>query len=338
MTSSVKIPLRDEILAIRELLGYSNTCQVSSARNVYNLGTALANSSMRDVLFIGIDVDTYQGYEHLASDPQFHIGISILDTRVLYRLAHENLSSPRVIDAIESYQFVVGNSKYCNKASRKFLFGKSQSVPLEEVKAQIESLVCSRGRDNVLVFHGDHCDRKALSNLNIQLRPLCIIDNVKAAQYPLNLPYRLGLEAMLDAFGIPYANLHAAGNDAHYALRSLLMIAVTDGIKLEMQPGSQRLFSIFSAIALSPRPITAGEREAAFQDSRHQHKAEKKARYKTRRAARTERRVRAREASNEAGLSDDQCSQTEDDELADMGAFANLLFLTVLGSEQDAVD
>lgn len=79
------------------------------------------------------------------------------------------------------------------------------------MKTQVESLVCRQGRDNILVFHGDHSGRKALSNLNIQLQPLYIIDNVKAAQYPLGLPYRLGLEAMLDTFGFPYTNLHAAG-------------------------------------------------------------------------------------------------------------------------------
>jgi hypothetical protein len=63
---------------------------------------------------------------------------------------------------------------------------------------------------------------------NIQLQPLYIVDKVKAAQYPLGLSCRLGLEAMLDNFNIPYANSHAARNDANYALRSLLMITVTD--------------------------------------------------------------------------------------------------------------
>jgi hypothetical protein len=37
------------------------------------------------------------------------------------------------------------------------------------------------------------------------------------------------MEKLLDEFNIPYANLHAAGNDAHFALKALLMIAVRDG-------------------------------------------------------------------------------------------------------------
>ncbi|KAJ2995645.1 hypothetical protein NUW58_g1215 [Xylaria curta] len=224
VTSPVRIPLRDETLAIRRLFGYSGKCQLSSAHKAFNLGATLPNSSMKDVLLIGIDVDTYQGYKHLSTDPQLHIGVSILDTRVLHHLILKGPESTRETGALESHQFVVGDSRYCKTASRRFMFGKSQSIPLGEVKAQVESLVCRQGRDNILVFHGDHSDRKALSNLNIQLQPLYIIDNVKAAQYPLGLLYRLGLEAMLDTFGIPYANLHAAGNDAHYALRSALPV------------------------------------------------------------------------------------------------------------------
>ncbi|KAI1463712.1 uncharacterized protein F4812DRAFT_446079 [Daldinia caldariorum] len=302
MTSLVRSSLREENLVIRQLFGYSysdtgqDTGQISSlssAHGARDLGATLPNSSMKDVLLVGIDVDTYQGYEHLPIDPQLHIGVCILDTRVLHHLIREGLEPMReadASDALESHQLVVGDSRYCKAASRRFIFGSSQSVPLREVKALVESLVCREGRDKILVFHGYDSDRKALSNLNIQLRPLYVIDNVKAAQYPLGLAYRLGLEAMLDTFGIPYANLHAAGNDAHYALRSLLMIAVTDGQKVELEPISKDLFPILSAVALSPRPSTAGEREAALSEYRRQIKAEKKARDKARRAAEAERR------------------------------------------------
>lgn len=122
---------------------------------------------------IGIDVDTYQGYEHLPADLQRHIGVSILDTRVLHHSIHECVNLTRDTDTLESYKFVVGDSKYCKPASRKFLFGKSQLVPLSEVKAQVEPLVCCRSRANIIVFHSDYSDRKAL--------PLYIIDNIKAA-------------------------------------------------------------------------------------------------------------------------------------------------------------
>ncbi|KAI1261780.1 hypothetical protein F5Y18DRAFT_430807 [Xylariaceae sp. FL1019] len=233
----VRNPLRDEILAIQQLFGYSDNASQTLAHEVCNFGATLSDSSMRDVLLL-------------------HIGISILDTRILHRMMHVEPTDE--IHALESYQFVVGDSRYCKTTSKRFLFGESQFMPLDEVKAQVESPVCRRGRDNILVFHGDHSDRKALSNLNIERQPLYVIDNVEAAQSPLNLTYRLGLDALLDTFGIPYANLHAVGNDAHYALRSLLMIAVTDGLNLQAEPTNEVLFSTFSAIARRARPTTAG--------------------------------------------------------------------------------
>jgi len=77
---------------------------------------------MTDVLLIGIDVDTYQGYEHLPAEPQLQIGVSVLDTRVLHHLIHGGLDLMRGVDASESDQFVLGDSGYCKRASRKFMF------------------------------------------------------------------------------------------------------------------------------------------------------------------------------------------------------------------------
>ncbi|KAI1133694.1 hypothetical protein F5Y10DRAFT_283967 [Nemania abortiva] len=312
--SSEAVPLRDEILVVRHLFGYCETGRLPLTVGKSSLGAALPNSLMKDVLLIGIDVDTYQGYERLATDPQLHIGISVLDTRLLHTLTLEETSVVREADPIESYQFVIGDSRYCKTASRKFLFGKSQSIPLTEAKAQIESLICSRSRDIILVFHGDHSDRKALLNLNINLQPLYVIDNVKAAQYPLGLHYRLGLEAMLDTFGIPYTNLHAAGNDAHYALRSLLMIAVTDAERMGSDSAHRSLLETFIAIARKPRPTTAAEKENLLNEARHQKNIDKKARHKAKRAARTERRKRERE--NRAKI-EDTCASTEEGAITD---------------------
>ncbi|KAI3332993.1 hypothetical protein F4824DRAFT_473656 [Ustulina deusta] len=294
-TSPGAVPLRSEILVIRQLFGYSNQSQPPSTTGASGLGVTLSNSLMKDVLLVGIDVDTYQGYERLATDPQLHIGISILDTRLLHALTLEGPSAAHEANPIESYQFVVGNSRYCEKASRKFLFGKSQSIPLTEVKVQLKSLICSRNRDSILVFHGDNSDRKALLNLGIDLQPLYIIDNVKAAQYPLGLHYRLGLEAILDTFEIPYADLHTAGNDAHYALRSLLMIAGADAKRMGLDSTHERVFETFIAIARKPRPTTAAEIAKAEQEALHQKNINKKARIKAKRAARTARRKQERE-------------------------------------------
>ncbi|KAH8163844.1 hypothetical protein CIB48_g4415 [Xylaria polymorpha] len=294
-SSPSAVPLRQEILVIRQHFGYSDPSQLPSTIGVFTPAATLSNSSMKDVLLVGIDVDTYQDYERLATDPQLHIGISILDTRILHTLTLEGPSTAHEANPIESYQFVVGNSRYCKKASRNFLFAKSQSIPLTEVKAQFELLICSKSRGSILVFHGDHSDRKALLNLGIDLEPLYIIDNVKAAQCPLGLHYRLGLEGILDTFEIPYANLHTAGNDAHYALRSLLMIAIADAKRMGFNSAYERVFATFIAIARKPRPTTAAEIANAQQEALHQKNINKKARINAKRAARTERRKQERE-------------------------------------------
>ena len=80
----------------------------------------------------------------------------------------------------------------------------------------------------ILVCHGRDRDLRILGQIDIDLHPLCIIDTVKAAQYPLQLSYRYSLEKLLDEFNIPFCNLHTAGNDAHFILRALLMVTVRD--------------------------------------------------------------------------------------------------------------
>ena len=106
---------------------------------------------MKDVLFVGLDIDSFQGYEVLIPDQQLHIGVSITDTRHLVKLVdldHEE----RLSCAIDSYQFTLRDSKYCQRACKEFLFGRSKPVErILELKLELEQLV--EGRDAVLVCH-----------------------------------------------------------------------------------------------------------------------------------------------------------------------------------------
>ncbi|KAK2036842.1 hypothetical protein LZ31DRAFT_439492, partial [Colletotrichum somersetense] len=218
--------LRDETLVLRQLLGYSDIDSASTFRSP-SLGNKLQLSPFQDVLVVGLDIDTFQGYEQLIKDQQLHVGVSVLDTRVM----EDMLLKPTTAnyqEAITSYQFTVGDSAYCKRASNRFLFGTSQPVAIDELKPRIDALLSQR--DCILVLHGTDSDLKILRHLAIDLpsRSLYVIDTNKAAQYPLQLCYRYGLEKLLESLEIPFANLHAAGNDAHYCLRALLMIAVSD--------------------------------------------------------------------------------------------------------------
>ncbi|KAK1596140.1 uncharacterized protein LY79DRAFT_479318, partial [Colletotrichum navitas] len=284
--------LRDETLVLRQLLGYSDVDSAAPSFQPESLGDRLQRSSMRDVLFVGLDIDTYQGYDQLIGDQQLHIGVSILDTRVLEDMLL-NPTAANYQEAITSYQFTVGESAYCKRASKNFLFGLSQPISITELKPKIDALLSKR--DYILVLHGTHSDFKILQHLKIDLpaQSLYVVDTNKAAQSPLKLYYRYSLEKLLEALQIPYANLHAAGNDAHYCLRALLMIAVFDA---ERYPSEQykALLHLFRATAQAPRPLTRGEiwqMEEPQREAHREAKSQSRSRRKAKRAARTNRRL-----------------------------------------------
>lgn len=172
------------------------------------------------------------------------------------------------------------------------MFEKSEPITISELKPKLEALVFEK--DNVLILHGANSDLKVLHNLDIDLGSLYVIDTNKAAQFPLQLYYRYSLEKLLEALEIPYAFLHAAGNDAHFSLQALLMIAVRDA---ERQPDSshEALIRTLRAISQAPRPLTAAEIQAPIEQARREAKAESRARKKARRAATLERQRLERE-------------------------------------------
>ena len=140
-------------------------------------------------------------------------------------------------------------------------------------------------------MHGADSDLKVLRKLEIHDDPLRIIDTQKAAKYPLQLYYRYSLEKLLEALEIPYAALHAAGNDAHFSLRTVLMIAVKDA---ERQPNipshSHLILNALNAIAHAPWPLTTGETRALIHEVQRLAKLELKARREAKSAASSERK------------------------------------------------
>ncbi|EPE09057.1 qde-2-interacting protein [Ophiostoma piceae UAMH 11346] len=298
--------LRDEVLALRKLFGYwhqdtAQTLSPSSDLPAY-LGHALPGSTMSDVLLVAFDVDTKHSYETLANDQEFHIGISILDTRSV----HDYILAPapyKVETAIQSYQFNVGDSKYIRRVARNFLFGDAEAIQLVDLESKFENLTV--GRQMILVFHGGSAsDWKIFQGLQLDQQPLFVLETVKAAQHPLRLSYRWSLEKLLDTFHIPFAALHAAGNGAHFFLRALAMIAVKDA---ESRPDGAaddawvQAMTDIARLQLPARP----EPGPTADEIRHQDNQEAKERRKAKRAAKIERRRREREDRSFASISAD---------------------------------
>ncbi|KAI0132047.1 hypothetical protein BJ170DRAFT_717961 [Xylariales sp. AK1849] len=278
---------RQETSLLRELFGFAEG-DVSTTINQLGdveFGEGLSNTSIKDVVFVAIDVDTLHWSEELVPDQLLHLGVSILSTRALRDLVLAPCTAELSANVIRSYQFTAGGSKYCRRASRN--------------------------GDIITVFHGGQCDIKALHLLNIDLHPICVIDTVKAAQHPLQMHYRLSLENLLKELAIPNTNLHAAGNDAHFTLCVLLMLVVVDaerqGVSIK-----ESLFRALRGVAQAPHPPTRQEIEKVERSARlrvkREEKRETRLRRKARRSARTERRKQERErqlaASEEENSSD----------------------------------
>ncbi|KAM0333976.1 hypothetical protein ACHAQA_000994 [Verticillium albo-atrum] len=245
---------------------------------------------MKDVVFVGLDIDTFQGYETLRPDQQLHVGLSTLDARTLEAILLDPSAEHSYGTVIQSHQFTIGESNYCRQAAKRFLFGTSQPITTAELKPKLEALTANR--DIVLALHGANSDLKILRQLESDLpsRSLYIIDTNKAAQFPLQLHYRLSLEKMLHALQIPFAHLHAAGNDARFCLQALLMLAVRD-VEGVHAGCPLALAQLMRDVAQAPRPPTAGEMQAPMQEANREAKVEKRAKREAKRAARKERRA-----------------------------------------------
>lgn len=86
--------LREEVLVFRDLLGYIGLIDETTTLEPPKVGVPLPHSRMKDVLLVGLDIDTFQGYEQLIPDQQLHIGISLLDTRKLQALLDSPTQDP----------------------------------------------------------------------------------------------------------------------------------------------------------------------------------------------------------------------------------------------------
>ncbi|KAK1248036.1 hypothetical protein MKX07_000924 [Trichoderma sp. CBMAI-0711] len=242
--------LRDETLALRQMLGYRHEAVreplVVHPKLDIKILAHLPGSSIKDVLFVSIDVDTGGGYQVISPEQSFHIGISLFDTRSLTK----PMEAPAT--AIQSYQYITKESKPCKWAAEHFLFGDTESIQVSDLMRRLALL--TQGREYVLVAHGISEDLRFLNNLdpNFVANACYILDIVNAAQHPLQLYYRYSLEKLLEKLNIRYDRLHVAGNDAHFALRALLMLAVRDGKMAapeSITTADKELFQTLDAIA-----------------------------------------------------------------------------------------
>lgn len=185
-------------------------------------------------------------------------------------------------------------------------------MTLADIAKRISLLI--KDRDYISVAHGTGEDIKVLNNIDpgIMNRACYVLDTVKAAQFPLQLCYRYSMEKLLDDFGISYAKLHVAGNDAHFALKALLMIAVRDGRRtLEITPPDyEQLFCVLDAIAHAPCDLPVWSDEPPLTSSPPKTRTSIGAK----RRLRLERRATKQATAHELVCNDESTKQQSKDE------------------------
>ena len=180
--------LRDETLFHREIFGYADTRENGRDLSLSDSIPKLPTSSISDLLLVAIDIDTMEGYDQIISNQQFHVGISLFDSRSMETSGTITQARNEPSESgIRSLQFTISDSPYCRKAADKFLFGEYRLIFISELKLRLEQIVS--GRNVILVLHSAEQDLEALKNLDIDLHPVSVVDTVKAAQHLLGLYY-----------------------------------------------------------------------------------------------------------------------------------------------------
>lgn len=245
--------LREETAVLRWLFGYSNTQGLNTNPRWPHCKSTWQpqkwKTRFKRVTLVAIDIDELKEQDGIPT--QFHMGISIVRTQDLHDQCHAS-SRPKP-SIIRSHHWVVENPVQVLRGNNRLRFWHYQYVPLCHLEKRLKELLGGFGAfPFILVVHGGHRERTVLQKLGIDMKPIFTVDTLLATRYPLQRRCNLSLSTLLEEFGIPFekGHLHVAGNDAHFTLRVLLMIAVCDtrretGKDLACVP-------VFEAIAQSP--------------------------------------------------------------------------------------
>lgn len=206
------------------------------------------SSSLSDIVIIAIDFENIGSTESgFTQKENCQVGLAILDTKDLRKVSLSSL--------ISTYSFATGSPSYLTKASNKFLFGESITIHPSDMVDHIESVI-PQARDVVFVGHGTLNDLQALHALGFKFRAVLsgILDTFRVANEVFGF-WAGSLGDLLGLLGCPYNSLHCAGNDAHFTLRALLLLAARGYAKQQPdQDEDSETLAILQQIGTYPIP------------------------------------------------------------------------------------
>ena len=206
---------------------------------IFGLRSEPSHPDLEDVVLVAIDFEYFQNIkEDLSLNLECQAGLAILDTR--------NILDPEPV--ISTQNFATGQHQYCARASKMFHFGKSITTRQQDMLENINSLI-PQSRNIILVGHNILQDLRALKALgfDFEVFPVGVLDTELLVREvipfwtgtlgELDIPLLVRkvipswtgtLGELLTELNCPYGSLHSAGNDAHFTLRALILLAVRD--------------------------------------------------------------------------------------------------------------
>ncbi|KAL5094247.1 hypothetical protein Trisim1_008345 [Trichoderma cf. simile WF8] len=185
------------------------------------IGTSEMESEYRDSVLVAIDFENTANFDKSTNLPikDVQVGLAILDpTHLSSSTSSEHL--------IPTYNFVAGSAEYRRKAELKFLFGKPVVIDHCHMLTSIMQCI-PLGRKVLLVGHDIRHEIRILRQLKFDFSRFDItgsLDTFRIAQQVL--PYfSLSLGELLTELQCPHNWLHNGGNEAHFTLRALLLLA-----------------------------------------------------------------------------------------------------------------
>jgi hypothetical protein len=148
----------------------------------------------------------------------------------------------------------------------RFLFGESQRMLRRDIPQFLQNTISMKSPAGapskvVLVGHHVHAELDILQEIGIDLRDHKLysiegILNIATLTREVGLPFTKlpSLGTVLKYLGIPFqkCRLHNAGNDAHFTLRALLMLAAKSFERMELGERPAAQISNLKSIALDP--------------------------------------------------------------------------------------
>ncbi|KAE8450383.1 hypothetical protein EG329_006457 [Mollisiaceae sp. DMI_Dod_QoI] len=179
----------------------------------------ITDIDISNLLIIAIDI------EHGKSDLlRFEVGVAVLDTSKLHTVTRKK-------KLILTRSFCVGERLFRRDVTKKFKFGMSELIRLDELEPALKSVVSNR--KFALVFHDRRLDVEFLERLQVNLKPDYLFDTSYSAKKMLGSTQSLRLADLAKHFvGLdipqPAKFFHNAGNDANTTLRVFLMLIVLE--------------------------------------------------------------------------------------------------------------